>query len=130
MKPHMLLAATLGLAGCTSGYASASFGSEEPVEQVYVVPVDRVVVVTREVLVNRGYAVYRVERSGPNRVVWARRRDNEIVRIIATPQGQRVALRGLREERERDDRGRHRGWVKRGPPRDIIADIDIRLRTR
>jgi hypothetical protein len=139
MKRYLMLAAPLGLAGCAGGYTSASLVYGEPAEYAYVVPVERVVVVTREVLVNRGWAVYRVERSGPNRVVWARRGDDQIVRIFATPQGGRVAVRGLWEARERDERdergehgnrGRHRGWAKRGPPRDIIADIDVRLRAR
>jgi hypothetical protein len=98
--------------------------------------VDRVVVVSREVLVNRGWVVYRVERSGPNRIIWVRRGDDQVVRIFATPQGERVAVRGLWEARERDERGehgnrgKHRGWAKRGPPQDIIADIDVRLRGR
>ena len=136
MKRYLMLAATLGLAGCAGGYTSATLVFGEPAEYVYVVPVDRVVVVTREVLVNRGWVVYRVERSGPNRIIWARRGDDDIVRIFATPQGERVIVRGLWEARERDERGehgnrgRHRGWVKRGPPRDIIADIDVRLRAR
>jgi len=139
MKRYLMLAAPLGLAACAGGYTSASLVYGEPAEYAYVVPVERVVVVTREVLVNRGWAVYRVERSGPNRVVWARRGDDQIVRIFATPQGGRVAVRGLWEARERDERderdehgnrGRRRGWAKRGPPRDIIADIDVRLRAR
>jgi len=139
MKRYLMLAATLGLAGCAGGFTSATVVYGEPAEYVYVVPVDRVVVVTREVLVNRGWVVYRVERSGPNRIIWARRGDDEVVRIFATPQGDRVAVRGLWEGREREERGdrgehgnrgRHRGWVKKGAPRDIIADIDVRLRAR
>src|SRR5467141_3615842 len=135
----IMLAATLSLAGCAPGYTSAEFVYAEPVEYEYVVPVDRVVVVTREVLVMRGWTVYRVQRSGPNRIIWARRGDDEVVRIFATPQGDRVAVRGLWEGREREERGdrgehgnrgRHRGWVKKGAPRDIIADIDVRLRAR
>ena len=139
MKRYLMLAAALGLAGCAGGFTSATVVYGEPAEYVYVVPVDRVVVVTREVLVNRGWVVYRVERSGPNRIIWARRGDDEVVRIFATPQGDRVAVRGLWEGREREERGdrgehgnrgRHRGWVKKGAPRDIIADIDVRLRAR
>jgi hypothetical protein len=136
MKRHLLiLAATLSLAGCAmgGGYASAEYVYAEPVEYEYVVPVDRVVVVTRDVLVTRGWTVYRVQRSGPNRIIWARRGDNDVVRIFATPRGQRVAVRGLWEERERGehgDRGKHKGWAKRGQPRDIITEIDVRLRGR
>src|SRR6059036_4378308 len=85
MKRQLLvLAATLGLAGCAAGggYASAEYVYAEPVEYEYVVPVDRVVVVTREVLVTRGWTVYRVQRSGPNRIIWARRGDDQVVRIL------------------------------------------------
>ena len=129
--PHYLLVAgALSLAGCAPGYTSASVVYAEPAEYVYVVPVDRVVVVTREVLVNRGWVVYRVQRSGPNRIIWARRGDDEVVRIFATPQGQQVAVRGVWEVRERHDRGKHKGWEKRGAPREIFADIDVRLRGR
>ena len=136
MKRQLFLAATLALAGCAPGYTSAEFVYAEPAEYTYVVPVDRVVVVTREVLVDRGWVVYRVERSGPNRVVWARRGDDRIVRIVATPHGQRVEVRGLYETRSRkkhdkhDDRGQHRGWERQAPPRDLILAIDMRLRTR
>lgn len=138
MKRYAMLAATLGLAGaagaCAGGYTSAGVVYAEPAEYTYVVPVDRVVVVSREVLVRRGWTVYRVERSGRNRVIWGRRGDGEIVRIFATPDRDRVVVRGLWEVREgrrdRHDRGRHRGWTKKGQPRDIIADIDVRLRAR
>ena len=128
--PLLLVAGALSLAGCAPGYTSAGVVYAEPAEYVYVVPVDRVVVVTREVLVNRGWVVYRVQRSGPNRIIWARRGDDEVVRIFATPQGQQVAVRGVWEVRERHDRGKHKGWEKRGAPREIFADIDVRLRGR
>src|SRR5206468_5785941 len=123
MKRQLLvLAATLSLAGCAAGggYASAEYVYAEPVEYEYVVPVDRVVVVTRDVLVTRGWTVYRVQRSGPNRIIWARRGDDQGVRIFATPRGQRVAVRGPLAGRGRDGRGEHEGWAKRGQPRDII----------
>jgi hypothetical protein len=131
MKRHLiLLAGALSVAGCASGYSQADYSYVEPVERVYVVPVDRVVVVTRDVLVTRGWTVYRVERSGPNRIIWARYGDERVVRIYANPNGERVVVRGLWEERERSDRGKHKGWKKRGEPRDLIAAIDVRLRTR
>ena len=135
----LVLAATLSLAGCAmggggGGYASAEYVYAEPVEYEYVVPVDRVMVVTRDVLVTRGWTVYRVQRSGPNRIIWARRGDDEIVRIFATHEGDRVVLRGLNEAREHGDdhghdRGKHKGWVRRGNADDVIADIDVRLRS-
>src|SRR2546426_1043914 len=66
------------VAACGPGvYTRAEVVYAEPADRVYVVPADRVIVVTREVLVQRGYVVYRVEDSGPNRIVWARRRGVE-----------------------------------------------------
>jgi hypothetical protein len=139
MQRQILLAAVLGLAGC-AGYTSAGVAySEAPAydyDYEYAVPVDQVVIVTREVLVDDGWTVFRVERSGPNRIIWARRGDNEQVRVLATPNGDRVGVRGLWEVRDRsarDDHG-HAGqgrqrWVKRGPPpKEIFDDIDHRLR--
>jgi hypothetical protein len=142
MLQSLVLALPL-LAGvsCAPGYvytdAEVVYG--EPPARVYVVPVDRVVVVTREVLVNRGWSIWRVERRGPDRIVWARRGD-DVVRIFASPRGDRVAVRGLMETRDRDDNGRddhghhdngrHRGYSRRGPPDDVIGDIDVRLRDR
>src|SRR5918996_1779192 len=110
---RLLVAGVLGLTGCAGGFTRATVVYDsEPAEYVYVVPVDRVVVVTREVLVSRGWVVYRVERSGRNRIVWARRGDDDIVRIFVTPHGREVVVRGLREVRERHDRGKHKGWQK------------------
>src|SRR5213593_5202452 len=126
MKRYLLtLAGTLSLAGCAGGYTRADFVYAEPVEYEYVVPVDRVVVVTRDVLVARGWAVYRVQRSGPNRIIWARRGDDEIVRVFVNPEGERVVVRGLTEAR---DRGRHKGWVRKGRAEDVVADVDVQLR--
>ncbi len=117
----------LTLAACAPGvYTRAEVVYAEPAQYVYVVPVDRVVVVTREVLVQRGYTVFRVENDGPSRVVWARRGDDDVVRVFASPEGNRVLVRGINEER---DRGRHKGWVRRGRAEEVITDIDVRLRT-
>jgi len=129
-----LVAVGWAAGACAPGYTRAELVYAEPADHVYVVPVDRVVVVSREVLVQRGWVVYRVEERGPDRVIWARRGDDEIVRIFATPQGDRVVLRGLNEARERGgdhdhDRGKHKGWVRRGNADDVIADIDVRLRS-
>ena len=116
----------LTLAACAPGvYTRAEVVYAEPAQYVYVVPVDRVVVVTREVLVQRGYTVVRVENDGPNRVVWARRGDDEVVRVFASPEGNRVLVRGINEER---DRGRHKGWIRRGRAEEVVTDIDVRLR--
>jgi hypothetical protein len=126
----LLLTVSLGIAGCAPGYTRADVVYAERAEYEYVVPVDRVVVVTQDVLVARGWTVWRVQRAGADRIIWARRGDDEVIRIFATPHGERVALRGLWEARERDDRGRHLGWTRKGPPRDVITDIDVKLRAR
>lgn len=116
----------LSLAACGPGvYTRAEVVYAEPAQYVYVAPPERVVVVTREVLVRRGYVVYRVEQAGPNRVIWARRGDDEVVRVFVNPDGQRVTVRGLTEVR---DRGRHRGWVRKGHAEEVVADVDVRLR--
>ena len=119
----LLVAATACMTG--RGYMRAEVVYAEPPVAVYEVPVDRVVLVSRDVLVSRGYVVYHVDRDGPNRVIWARRGDDEVVRLFVTPQGQRVAVRSVAEVR---DRGRHRGWVRHDAPRAVVTDIDVRLR--
>src|SRR5437773_10023594 len=93
----LLLAATACLS--RGGYMSAEVVYAEPPVAVYEVPVDRVVVVSREVLVSRGYVVYHVDRRGPNRIICARRGDDEVVRLVGTPDGQPVALRSVAEGR-------------------------------
>ncbi|HYK83303.1 MAG TPA: hypothetical protein VEU55_09185 [Gemmatimonadales bacterium] len=119
----------LAVGACAPGmYTRAEFVYAEPPQYEYVVPMDQVVVVTREVLVSRGYVVFRIEEEGPNQIIWARRGDDEVVRVFVTPQGQRVLVRGLTEVRERDDRGRHRGWVRRDHAEDVIREVDGRMR--
>lgn len=128
LRPHCVAVALL-VAACGPGmYTRAEVVYAEPAQYEYVVPADRVVVVTREVLVERGYRVYRVEAHGPNRIVWARRGDNddEVVRVFVTPQGQRVLVRGLTEHR---DRGKHKGWTRQGHGEEVVARIDERLRS-
>ncbi|HEV2749852.1 MAG TPA: hypothetical protein VGV12_04940 [Gemmatimonadales bacterium] len=127
IRPFMLLPLVpLGVVACApGGYTRAEVVYAEPAQYEYVVPADRVVVVTREVLVQRGYVVYRVETHGPNRIVWARRGDDDVVRVFVSPDGGRVAVRGLAETR---DRGKHKGWAKNGHADDVMTDIDGRLR--
>jgi hypothetical protein len=116
----------LALAACGPGvYTRAEVVYAEPAQYEYVVPVDQVVVVTRDVLVRRGYIVYRVQDDGPTRVIWARRGDDEVVRVFATRERERVLIRGLRERR---DRGRHKGWLRQGRAEEVVGDIDVRLR--
>ena len=118
----------LALAACGPGvYTRAEVVYAEPAQYVYVEPVDQVVIVTRDVLVRRGYEVYRVEDDGPTRVIWARRGNEEVVRVFATREGERVQIRGIRETR---DRGRHKGWVRQGRAEEVVGDIDVRLRAR
>ncbi len=64
-------------------------------------PVDQLVVDTRDVLVERGYTVFREERDGPNRIVWARRHHEdddegggEVVRVFVTPVEQACRILG------------------------------------
>ena len=123
-----VLALALVLAACGPGvYTRAEVVYAEPAQYVYVEPVDQVVIVTRDVLVRRGYEVYRVEDDGPTRVIWARRGNEEVVRVFATREGERVQIRGIRETR---DRGRHKGWVRQGRAEEVVGDIDVRLRAR
>src|SRR2546428_8126279 len=110
------------VAACGPGvYTRAEVVYAEPADHVYVVPTDRVIVVTREVLVQRGYVVYRVENSGPNRIVWARRGDDEVGRIFGTPARGRGVVRSIREVH---DPGKPRGWGPRGPGGDVVAALD------
>src|SRR5256885_17079299 len=87
MRRYVLTLA-LVLAACGPGiYTRAEVVYAEPAQYVYVEPVDRVVVVTREVLVARGYQVYRVEDDGPTRVIWARRGDEKGGRGVGAREG-------------------------------------------
>src|SRR2546425_11151625 len=99
MLRTIALVLLLATAACVPGYTRAEVVYAEPADYVYVVPPERVVVVTREVLVSRGWVVYRVERRGPDPVLWARRRDDGILRLFVSPQGGQGARRGLSEAR-------------------------------
>jgi hypothetical protein len=116
------LAAILATSACAPRYTRAEVVYAEPARHVYVVAMERALVVTREVLVRRGWTVLRVERRGRDRIVWARRGPDEIVRIFLTPQGNRVIFRGLRE-----GRGTGRRWERRGDADDLIVAIGVRL---
>ena len=137
MKRLFALLALAGAACAPGMYTRAEVVYADPPQYEYVVPVDRVVFVTRDVLVNRGYVVFRVEEDGYNRVIWARRGEDEVVRVFVNPSGQRVLVRGIREIRARgddeqrdahEDRGRHRGWRRKDRADEVIRDVDVRLR--
>jgi len=116
----------LAVAGCGRPiYTRAAVVYAEPPRYVYVAPVDRVVVVTREVLVAGGYVVYREEEDGPNRILWARRGDDEVMRVFATRDGERVGVRGLTEVRDREH---GRRWVRRARAEEVITEVDGRMR--
>ena len=130
MKRAFLMLPLLGLTACmVGGYTSAAVVWSEPVEYVYVEPMDRVVVISREVLISNGYTVYRVTSYNGGRVLWARRGDNEMVRIFVSPSGGYVGVRGVIEVRDHD-RGRHRGWERRGSPNRVLAAINGKLKRR
>src|SRR5260370_41572653 len=99
-------------------YPRAAVVYAEPPRYVYVAPVDRVFMVTREVLVTRGYVVYREEEDGPNRILWARRGDDGVVRAFATRDGERVVVRGLTEVR---DRGHGRRWGRTAHAEEVVT---------
>ncbi len=74
----------------------------------YTVTVNRAIVVTKEVLVRRGYQVVRIEQRGPVRVLWYRRGTGKLVRLII----RRVEDRIVFEE----------------TPAEILVDVDVKLR--
>src|SRR3989442_15114295 len=99
------------VAACGPGvYTRAEGVYAEPAEHVYVVPADRVIVGTREVLVQRGYVVYRVENRGPNRIVWARRGGDGGGRVFVTPAREGVLVRRIPEG---PHPGKQKGWGRR-----------------
>ena len=126
----MYLMVPLVLAACTAsgGYTRPAVVYAEPVEYVYVAPVDQVILVSRDALVSNGYTVYQVTRAGPDRIVWARRGSDEMVRIYVTPSGRNVLVRGVTEVRH--DKGKHRGWQRRGSPNSVLAVINGKMKRR
>src|SRR2546430_15478102 len=99
MRRYVLTLA-LVLAACGPGvYTRAEGVYAEPAQYVYVEPIDRVVVVTREVLVARGYHVYRVADDGPTRVIWARRGGGGGGGGVAPREGERGRVRGVDRKR-------------------------------
>jgi hypothetical protein len=102
-----------------NGNGDGSFNEAVVVVRGGTVSMDDVVDVSRSVLTDEGWTVYRVDRSGDDRVIEARRGSDEMLRIYATPQGGDLSLRG---------------WVQKngepqGSPRDILSAIELRLKT-
>jgi hypothetical protein len=81
----------------------------------YAVTSDRAVVVTRTVLVQRGYTVVRVERVGPTRVVYYRR--GSMGRGRGKGPIQRMVIRSIRDRVIFED----------AEP-DVLVDIDVKLK--
>src|SRR5690242_12985365 len=115
----------LVLAACGPGvYTRAEVVYAEPAQYVYVEPVDHVVVVSREVLVSRGYQVYRVEDDGPTRVIWATRRRRDRARVRDPRARARLGPWHTREAGPRPSQGlappgqgrRSRGRYRRAAP--------------
>jgi hypothetical protein len=93
--------------------------ADEAVVRANNASMDQVVDAAREVLQEEGWTVFRVDRSGTDRVIEARKGGNELLRIYATPKEGDVALRGWRQEN-----GEPKGF-----PTDILQAIELRLRT-
>jgi hypothetical protein len=81
----------------------------------YVVSSDKAVSVSRTVLVEQGYQVVRVERVGPNRVIYFRRGNNG--RGKGKGPLQRLVIRTVRE----------RVFFEEAEP-SVLIDIDVKLK--
>jgi hypothetical protein len=81
----------------------------------YVVSSDKAVTVSRTVLIEQGYQIVRVERSGPTRVIYFRRGNNG--RGKGKGPIQRMVIRTVRE----------RVVFEEAEP-SVLIDIDVRLK--
>jgi hypothetical protein len=109
LLPMMLVFA----AGSLQAQGRGNGGGHGP--KHYAVSNDRAVSVTREVLVKQGYEVIRIERSGPDEVVWYRRGN------MGRGRGKGPPVRMV-IHREAD----HVVFVD--TPSDVLVNIDVRLR--
>ena len=107
----------IGLALLTLGILTAPLAGQGRGKgpKRYAVTNDRALVVTREVLVKRGYEVVRVENSGPDVVVWYRagnrgrgRGKGPPVKLVIHREADRVVFLDT--------------------PSAILVDIDVRLK--
>jgi hypothetical protein len=125
MRAMMLLLVTGTLAGCAhesfvGATETTSVYAEQPALLFERVPLEEVTGWTREALAAHGFVVVRITRSGYDRIVWARHGHDELVRIFLTPEGRRIAVRGVRYLRE----GKGTEWTRREPPVAVIRDLD------
>src|SRR5919112_3361868 len=104
--------ALVALLGATSAPAEAQGKGKA---KHYVVSSDKAVNIGRTVLVERGYQVVRVERVGPNRVIYFRRGNNG--RGKGKGPLQRLVIRTVRE----------RVFFEEVEP-SILIDIDVKLK--
>ena len=123
-----LLLLTVGACASSGGYVRTDLVWAEPPEAFYPVGLERAVIVARDCLVDRGFVVFRVDREGPRRVLWARRGPDTLVRVLLRRDAERdrVALRSIAEWHDRD----HDRWIRRDSPREVMSEIDVRLRER
>lgn len=81
----------------------------------YLVSREKAVSVSRSVLVDRGYEIVRIERVGPNRVIYFRRGNNG--RGKGKGPLQRLVIRTVRE----------RVFLEEAEP-SVLIDIDVKLK--
>ena len=87
------------------------------------VTVEHVVSVVREALTEQGYTVAKVSSDSLSQIVWAKRGNDEVLRVFVTPQGRRLAIRSMRELRGKNPDE----WERREPPAEVIKAIDRRM---
>ena len=104
----------IALLGAASAPAQAQ-GKGKGKAKHYVVSSDKAVSVSRTVLVERGYQVVRVERVGPNRVIYFRQGNNG--RGKGKGPLQRLVIRTVRE----------RVFFEEADP-SVLIDIDVKLK--
>jgi hypothetical protein len=86
-------------------------GNDAAVTNADAVPIDRVVGVARGVLADEGWTVFRVDRSGNDHVIEARRGGDELLRIYVTPNEDELMLRGWSQKG-----GEPQGSTRLSPP--------------
>jgi hypothetical protein len=111
-KLLLLAAMTAGLLGLRPAPAQAQ-GKAKYKE--YVVTTERAMSVTRMVLIRRGYTVVRVQRAGPNRVIYYRA--GNMGKGKGKGPLRRMVIRTVRD----------RVWFEEADP-SVLVDIDVKLK--